>query len=216
MRRGDIKRHLRRAELSRDLDALTGKVSPSQIERRKEATRSKLRSMRERVMGTAQDTRQGMASAGSGAGGAVSDAASGAADTITGSAQGAKTRLEHQAEGVPLAGSVIAFGAGWLISSLMPASDKEERLVHQLVESTKDSPLVDEARMVGHDMADSRKESASEAAEEVKNTAQESAETVKEEGQYSAESVQQRHPTGGERAGGRAAPRNLSVASRGA
>lgn len=54
----------RRAELSRDNDALTDKVSPAQImERRKEATHSRFRSMRDKVMavrrtpGTASATR---------------------------------------------------------------------------------------------------------------------------------------------------------------
>ena len=54
-----------REDLSRDLDALTDKISPSQImERRKEATKSRFRSVRDKVMGSAESTRQGMASAG--------------------------------------------------------------------------------------------------------------------------------------------------------
>ena len=40
-----------REDLSRDLDALTDKISPSQImERRKEATKSRFRSVRDKVM----------------------------------------------------------------------------------------------------------------------------------------------------------------------
>ena len=182
----------RRAELSRDLDALTDKVSPSQIvERRKEATRSKFRSMRDKVMGTAHDTSQGVVSAGSNAGGTVSGAAAGATDAITTSAQSAKSNLEGQTEGNPLAAGVIAFGAGWLVSSLMPASEKETQAAQQLVGAAKESTLVEEARSVGQEMSQNLKESAAEAAQEVKDTAQESAETVKQEGRSSADSVKQ-------------------------
>ncbi|MCW2866448.1 MAG: hypothetical protein JWR20_636, partial [Marmoricola sp.] len=43
-----------RAELTRDIDELTDKVSPQRvIERRKEATRNKLGSVRTKVMGSA-------------------------------------------------------------------------------------------------------------------------------------------------------------------
>lgn len=182
----------RRADLSRDLDALTDKVSPTQIvERRKAATRSKFRSLRDKVMGTVHEQRESVASAGSDAGGAMSGAASGAADSVTSSAQNAKGTIQHQAQGNPLAAGMVAFGAGWVISSLLPASEKEERAAQQLVESAKDSSLADEARAVGQEMGQNLKDSASEAAQEVKGTAQQSAENVKQEGQSSAESVKQ-------------------------
>jgi len=167
-----------RAELSRDLDALTDKVSPAQmVERRKEATRSRFRSMRDRVMGSADDARQSMSSAGG---------------SVTGSAQGAVGTLERRTEGNPLAAGVIAFGAGWLVSSLLPASEKETRAAQQVVDRAKEhgQPLVDEARSVGQEMGENLKESAGQAAQEMKGTAQESAQAVKQEGQSSAQTVQ--------------------------
>lgn len=180
----------RRADLSRDLDALTDKVSPSQIvERRKEATRSKMRSVKDRIMGSADSTRQGFSSAGSNATSSVSDAASGAADTVT----GAVDTVQRQAEGNPLAAGLVAFGAGWLVSSLLPASEKEARAAQQVVEAAKEhgQPLVEEAKSVGQDMGEQLKESAAEAAQQVKATAQDSAETVKQEGQSSAQTVKE-------------------------
>jgi gas vesicle protein len=171
----------RRAELSRDIDALTDKVSPAQImERRKEATRSRFRSMRDTVMGSAQDTRH---SAGS--------SMSNAADSVTSGAQGAVDTIERRTEGNPLAAGLIAFGAGWLISSLMPTSEKEASAAQKLVKTAKDSPLVEEAKSVGQEMGQNLKESATEAAQEVKGTAQESVDTVKQEGQSSADTVKQ-------------------------
>ncbi len=169
----------RRAELSRDLDALTDKVSPSQImERRKQATRSRFRSVRDRVMGTAHDAHHRAGERAQGASGSVSGSAHSAADTI-----------ERQTEGNPLAAGLIAFGAGWLASSLLPASERESRLAQQAVDRVKDHPVVDEARSVGQEMGQNLKESAGHAADEVKGTAQESAEHVKAEGQSSAEHV---------------------------
>ena len=177
-----------REDLSRDLDALTDKISPSQImERRKEATKSRFRSVRDKVMGSAEGTRQGMASAG----GSMTGTASSAADSVTGTAHSAVGTLERRTEGNPLAAGLIAFGAGWLASSLLPASEKEAQAAKQVVDRAKEhgQPLMDEARSVGQEMGESLKESATQAAQEVKGAAQESAQTVKEEGRSSAETV---------------------------
>lgn len=180
----------RRAELSRDLDALTDKVSPAQmVERRKAATRTKFRSMRDRVMGSAHGTRDSFSSAGGSATGAVSSAA----DSVSSTAQGAVGTIERQTEGNPLAAGLIAFGAGWLVSSLLPASEKEARAAQQVVEAAKEhgQPIMEEAKAVGQEMGESLKESAAEAAQQVKSTAQDSADTVKQEGQSSAQTVKQ-------------------------
>jgi hypothetical protein len=182
----------RRAELSRDIDALTDKVSPAQVvERRKAATRSRLRSMRDKVMGSAQHTKQKAASGGSHATDSVQSTAHHAADSVQSTAHHAADTVERQTEGNPLAAGLVAFGAGWLASSLMPASEKEAHAAQRLVETAKDSPLVDEAKSVGQEMGESLKESATGAADQVKSTAQSSAEHVKQEGQSSAETVKQ-------------------------
>jgi hypothetical protein len=178
----------RRAELSRDIDALTDRVSPAHmVERRKAATRSRFRSVRDKVMGSAHDTRNGLASAGSSA----TDSVSSAKDSVQGTAHDAADTVQRQTEGNPLAAGLLAFGAGWLVSSLMPATEKEAQGARQFVEAAKDSPVVDEAKSVGQEMGESLKESATDAAEQVKSTAQDSAETVKQEGQSSAETVKQ-------------------------
>src|SRR2546423_839120 len=68
----------------------------------------------------------------------VSDAASSAASTIsdTGSSaaaavQDAPQAVRRQTQGNPLAAGLIAFGAGWLVSSLRPASRKDQRVAQQ-------------------------------------------------------------------------------------
>lgn len=69
-----------RRDLASDLDALQDRVSPQAIvERRKAATRDRVRSARDKVMGTAHEARGGVAGTASGATDTVRDQAHGAA-----------------------------------------------------------------------------------------------------------------------------------------
>ena len=170
-----------RADLSRNIDELTDKVSPQRvIERRKEAARGRIGSVRDKVMGTASQARSGVTSAGGSATGSVSDTASSAVSGV-----------QARTEGNPLAAGVVAFGAGMLISALLPASDKETEAARRVVEAAKEhgQPVVDQAKSIGQDIGDNLKESAAQAADEVKSTAQDSIQTVKQEGQSSADTV---------------------------
>lgn len=174
-----------REDLSRNLDALNDKVNPSRvIERRKEATRSRFRGMKDKVMGSSNPS-----SYSSGPG--VGDRAASAKDSVAGSAQDAVSTLGDKAEGNPMAAGLIAFGAGWLVSSIIPASQKEAEAASRLVEAAKEhgQPIVEEAKSVGQDMGQNLKDKATEAAEEVKSSAQSSADNVKQEGQSSAATV---------------------------
>lgn len=170
-----------RGELSRDVDALAEKVSPSRIvDRGLERTKGRLSHMKDRVMGSAEDAvgtvREGVSSAG----GTVSDTASGAAVTA-----------RQKTQGNPLAAGLIAFGAGWLVASLVPASEKEAELAAKAVDAAKEhgKPLAREAANVGSQIGQDLKERAQEAAESVKSTAAEAATTVQEEGRSSASTV---------------------------
>lgn len=170
-----------RTNLTRDIDELTDKVTPSRVlDRRKEAAKGRIGSLREKVMG----------SAGS-AGGSLSGTASSATGSISGTATGALDGLESRTQGNPLAAGVVAFGAGMLISALIPASEKEAQAARKLTEVAQDQgqPLIDEAKSVGQDIASDLKESAADSAQQVQTTAQESVETVKQEGQSSARTV---------------------------
>ena len=173
-----------RANLSRDIDELTDKVSPARVvERRKEAVRGRWSSVKDKVMGSAGHASSSAGSAVPKPGdvtGAVSDKASGALDTV-----GAK------AQGNPLAAGVVAFGAGMLISALIPASEPEARIASRAVDAAKEhgQPLVDEATSVGQQMGQDLKQSATESVQQVKSTAQDSAQTVAEEGKSSAQTV---------------------------
>ena len=169
-----------RESLSRDVDALYDKVSPGRmVERRKAAVRGRMSSVKESVMGSADSAR---------------GTAHQAVDSVAGTAESAVGTVRDRAEGSPLAAGLIAFGAGMVISSLIPASKAEAQAAQRLTEAAKESPLVDEAKSVGQEVGQSLKESATQAAQEVKGTAQESAQHLKDEGQSAAQSVRQEAP----------------------
>lgn len=166
-----------RRELATDVDALQDRVSPSAImDRRKAAVRGKARRARSRVMGTVHDVRNSTADGASSAGGSVQDA--------VGTAQ-------EKYDGAPLAAGLVAFGAGLVLASLIPAAEKEAVAAGKVVDAAKEQaqPMLDEAKAQAQEIARSAGESASEAAQQVKETATDEADRVRSQAQSSAESV---------------------------
>ncbi len=178
-----------RRELSYDVDALNEKVNPARVvDRRVTAARGRVTGLKDKVMGTANDTRQSAHGTASNAAGSVQDAASSAAGAV----QGAPDAAIRQTQGNPLAAGLIAFGVGWLVSSLLPATQKEQQLAHQAetaVRDNKDS-LLAPAKQAAQEIGDELKPAAQDAVESVKSTAQDAAATVKDEGQHAAQDVQ--------------------------
>ena len=162
-----------RGRLSSDVNALTETVSPSNVARRQaDKVAGAATSVKERVMGAADDVR-----------GSGSDAAS-----SVGRAPGAAAdKARRRTEGNPLAAGLVALGAGWLIGSMLPASEKEKQAAVAIKD--KAEPLVDEAKSVAQDAAQELKEPAQQAAESVKTAATDAASTVAEEGRSTAEDV---------------------------
>lgn len=124
-----------RASLSADVDRLNEKVSPGKVVGRRV----------DRVKGTATSVKDRVMG---------SDAASDAPSTV-----------RRQTQGNPLAAGLIAFGIGWLVSSLPPASRREQ------------------------DVAKLAEEKAGELAPPLKEKAQEVAGNLEEPLQHSAEQV---------------------------
>ena len=169
--RADIERT--RRELGGDVDALADKVTPSKIvHRQTDKVRGAFGSLRDRVMGAADDAGSSLSGAGSAAAGQVSDA---------------KDRLAAKAEGNPLAVGLIAFGAGLLAASLIPASTKEKQVAAEVKD--KAQPLVDEAAQVAQDVGEHLKGPAQDAATAVKDAAAQSVDAVKTETQSAASQV---------------------------
>ena len=209
-----IRREIERtqAALSQDVDALTDKVTPGKIvERRVDRARDAATRLKEKVMGsdphgsggyggggvrsaasqtadrvsgTASSAASSVQDAAASAAGTVQDAASTAADAV----QQAPQAIRRQTRGNPLAAGLIAFGAGWLVSSLLPASRREQELADQAkqVAQEKVQPVL---QQVAGEVGDNLREPAQQAVESVKATAQDAKETVADEGRSAAQDV---------------------------
>ena len=99
-----------------------------------------------------------------------------------------RTPIVRQTQGNPLAAGLIAFGVGWLVSSLLPASEKEKQLAQQAETAVKENKdaLLEPAKQAAQEIGDQLKPAAQQAVESVKATAQDAATTVKDEGQSAA------------------------------
>ncbi len=200
-----------RRELSYDVDALNEKVNPARVmDRRVTAAKGRMTNIKEKVMGTAQDTTyhaQGVASnaagsvqgAASSAAGSVQSAASSAAGTVQDAASSAATAVQQapdtivrQTQGNPLAAGLIAFGVGWLVSSILPASEKERQLAQQAETAIRDNKdaLLEPAKQAAQEIGEQLKPAAQQAADSVRSTAQDAVTTVTEEGKSAAADVQ--------------------------
>ena len=194
--RADIERT--RAALSNDVDELAETVNPKNVAQRQvDKVKEAASNVKERVMGS-DDDYSGSA-VGTGAGGgfardAVADRAYAARDTVSeraSEARGAVSRapraVREKAQGNPLAAGVIAFGLGMLVSSLIPATEKERQVASQLQENLE--PVKEKASEVARNVGESLKPAAQEAAQSVKMAAAEGAENVKQEGAAAAAEV---------------------------
>jgi len=164
-----------RGRLSEDVDVLTESVRPSSVAKRTaQRATSRASRLKESVMGTAHDTTS-----------AGSDKAHGAAEAV----KDVPDMARRQARGNPLAAGAVALAAGWLVGSLLPASEKERQLASTAKEQAQ--PLVDEAKSVAQETAEHLKEPAQQAAQSVKETARQGVDNVREEGTSAAQGVKE-------------------------
>jgi ElaB/YqjD/DUF883 family membrane-anchored ribosome-binding protein len=99
-------------------------------------------------------------------------------------------QLAVKAQGNPLAAGLIAFGAGLLVGSLFPASQKE-REAAEAVKSAAE-PMTSQLTEAAKDVAQGLREPAQEAMENVKESAMDAREHVMEEGQTAMQDVKGR------------------------
>ena len=171
-----------RVNLSTDVNALADSVKPGNVARRQAGkVRGAASGLKERVMGS--DTASSTGSTVSSAKSSVQDAASSVSDA----ASAAPSQVRERTQGNPLAAGLIAFGVGWLASSLLPASQVEQQAAQKVKEGAE--PLKEKATEAAKEVADNLKEPAREAAESVKQTATDAAGTVQGEGRSAAGDV---------------------------
>jgi gas vesicle protein len=173
-----------RARLGTNVDAVADKVTPSNIvHRQTDKVKDAVFGVKDKVMGAADTATSNVhsvtGSAGSGISSSIGDAGSAIAD--------APHRAAVKTQGNPLAAGLIAFGAGLLVSSLIPPSQKEREAAEALKNAAE--PVTTQLTDAAKDMAEGLKEPAQEAMENVKATATDAVQTVKDEGQGSVSDV---------------------------
>jgi len=162
-----------RTELSDNVNALGDKVNPGSIAKRQVGrVRGAATSVKDAVMGSAAD---------------AADTGQQVATTMGDAVTNAPNAVARKAQGSPIAAGLIAFGAGLLVSSLLPASKVEQ----QAAEKVKDTaqPMVDDLTDTAKEIAGNLKEPAQQAMEEVKFTATDAAATVKDDAASAADDV---------------------------
>ncbi|MGN6330929.1 MAG: DUF3618 domain-containing protein [Motilibacteraceae bacterium] len=192
-----------RAELSGDVDQLADRVTPSHIVQRKvDRTRGRLGGMKDKIMGSAHHATQSTSGSMSSATGSASDqlhSAAGSAQQVAGQAQQALHEAPHKAiqqtQGSPLIAGAVAFGVGYLVSALLPASEAEQHVAEQAKDKVQ--PVAQQAKQeltqTAKESAQHLKEPAQQAVEQVKGTATDATEQVK--GQAKGETVDLREET---------------------
>lgn len=201
--RADIERT--RAELSDNVDALADTANPKNIARR-QAGRVKQAAVgvKEHIMGSsdddtdsgrvgdakyavqdkAADAKYAVQDKAAEAKYALQDKASAVGDAVS----NAPAQVKQRARGNPLAAGLIAFGAGLLVSGLIPSSEKEKEAVSTLQEKVE--PLKEKATEAAKEVASNLQEPAQEAAQSVKETAAQGVQNVKDEGASAKQDVQ--------------------------
>ena len=178
--------------LSADVDALAEKVSPSRIvERRVEQTRSAMTSVKDRIMGSAAETTSTVSGTAGSAAVSAKDTLAAKASSAADMASSAPEQARQRTRGNPLAAGLVAFGAGWLLSSLLPATEPEQEAAAQVKDLAmeKGRPVAQELGQAGQETAQSLRDSAQQRAQSVKETAADAASTVAGETQSQASDV---------------------------
>lgn len=146
-----------RDDLGRDLVAIGDKVSPGRVmDRKRAAVGERMTRVRDSVMGTAD----AMSST-------VGDTVTGVPSSITGRTQGS-----------PFAAGVMAFGAGLLAGTLLPASRKEQEVVQDHIQPALESAVGSVASQAGaavQELKDRGPDAVGEVLESAKHAAQDAA-----------------------------------------
>jgi hypothetical protein len=186
-----------RTQLAHDVDRLADKTSPSRVaQRRWGNAKARLRGMSDRVMGTASNGGASVKDKASDVAGTVKDKAGDVAGQVADQVRDAPAMVSRQTQGNPIAAGLIAFGAGMLVASLLPATEVEKRAGQQLREQTGGladqvrEPLQESAQHLREDLGDHAREAVASVKDTAKVAAQSTAQTAKDNAQSAKDSVQ--------------------------
>lgn len=170
-----------RADLTRDVDLITDRASPSRIARRRwEGARRSATAVRERVMGS-ESSAFDMATS------RIGDAA----DSVQGGTQAVVERTRQSTEGSPLAAGLLAFGIGWLAASLLPASEAERKAAEGAGGALREhaGPFVEQAKGSAQEIGQHLQEETKRHAGDLREHAQQAAATMAQEGRGAARDI---------------------------
>lgn len=187
--RNDIERT--RAELSRDVDTLGDRVRPSNVARRqRDRMVGGVRRLSDRVMGTARSATHDAAGSMRGTASSVAGSAQDAASSVGDAVSEAPRVVREQTQGNPLAAGLIAFGAGLVVASLVPASPPETRAAGKVREAA--APLVDDLKGAASTVAEDMREPVQENVQALGESAKGAAQDVAHQGKEAADDVRSR------------------------
>ncbi|WP_288819816.1 DUF3618 domain-containing protein [uncultured Micrococcus sp.] len=110
-----------------------------------------------------------------------------AAGTVQNQVRTAPAQIRWQTKGNPLAAGMIAFGAGWLVSTLLPGTRAEQQAAQQLHDHS--GPIVDEAKNIAGQFRDDMQPAAQEAVAAVKDRASDGVDAVTADGAQKADAL---------------------------
>ena len=178
--------------LSSDVDLLAEKVTPRRIaQRRMDRVRGAMTNARDRVMGSASDAVSTTQDRASSVASDAKDRASSVASDAKEKVAEAPQAVRRGTEGNPIAAGLIAFGAGWLLSTLAPATKPEQKIAGQTADWAREhgQAVTEQVGQVAEQVKENIREPAREAVESVKSTAADAASTVKHEAKGAADDV---------------------------
>lgn len=168
-----------RTDLGSDVDRLTTKGSPKALAgRQMDKMKGNAGSWKERVMGVARD-----------AAATASDKADAATSKAGDAAGNGPQAVTDKAAGNPLAAGLIAFGLGWLASSVAPASDVERKAAKQIEDNAQG--LVQPLQESVQEVAGNLQQPLQDAAEQVRSTASDAAARTTEHAKSATDDVTQ-------------------------
>ncbi|MEU8818496.1 DUF3618 domain-containing protein [Actinoplanes sp. NPDC048796] len=195
-----------RRSLTRDVDLLAEKTSPTKVaQRRWTAVKEKVMGVSDSASSKASDVGGTVSDKASQVGGAVSDKASQVGSAVSdkagqagdvasekahqavGAVKQAPQAVAQQTQGNPIAAGIIAFGVGMLAATLIPVTEAEKSAGAALKEHSGD--LTEKVKDATQELREDLQGSAQEALGQVKETAQDAVATTKSTAQDNVQDV---------------------------
>jgi hypothetical protein len=175
-----------RTSLAENVSQLSDKVSPSKYAgRRIDRMKDSAGSIKDKLMGASGDAASGASDKAT----SVADKASSAASSAKDAASAAPGMISDKTQGNPIAAGLIAFGVGWLLSSIAPATNAEKKTAKRVEDNA--GGIVEPLKQSAQEVATNLQEPLQQSAEAVKSTATDAAADTADKAKSAAADVQE-------------------------